>query len=356
MPQKEKLVTVIVPVYRVEGYMEKSVRSILEQTYSNLEIILVDDGSPDRCGEMCDAFAREDDRIVVVHKENEGAGHSRNAALDIARGEYVTFVDADDWIGKKRIETMVAAAEEAGADLVSTGRVRAFSETTQRELPICQTKKVYRGKQEVLEGLFYPVLGKDADHRPNHGAIDMSVWCNLYRREQIETHALRFRSERECLSEDLFFNLEYHINVECAVLIPDCSYYYRYNQTSFSQAYRPMRVGMIQTMFQRIYELLDRNDLREGAGYRVERAFMMYIRHELMLASDADISAEEKYERYHEALTLPLTGDVCSRYPHIGIPMRERLMVKLIEKKRIWMLQRYLELQTVLVKLRDSRR
>lgn len=92
------LISVIVPVYKAEPYLQRCVDSIRNQTYSNLEIILVDDGSPDRCGEMCDALAKEDKRIRVIHKENGGLSSARNAGLDIASGAYIGFVDSDDWI------------------------------------------------------------------------------------------------------------------------------------------------------------------------------------------------------------------------------------------------------------------
>ncbi|MBQ7288602.1 MAG: glycosyltransferase [Clostridia bacterium] len=92
------LITVIVPVYKVEPYLERCVKSVINQTYENLEIILVDDGSPDNCGNMCDAFAKQDPRIRVVHKENGGLSSARNAGLDVATGKYIGFVDSDDWI------------------------------------------------------------------------------------------------------------------------------------------------------------------------------------------------------------------------------------------------------------------
>ena len=93
----QKLISVIVPIYNVERYLEKCVNSILVQTYSNLEIILVDDGSPDNCPQLCDQLAKKDSRIVVVHKKNGGLSSARNAGIDIARGEYIGFVDSDDW-------------------------------------------------------------------------------------------------------------------------------------------------------------------------------------------------------------------------------------------------------------------
>ena len=92
------LISVIVPVYNVEPYLRQCLDSVVNQTYKNIEIILVDDGSPDHCGEICDGYARKDSRIIVIHQENAGLSAARNAALDIARGEYFMFVDSDDWV------------------------------------------------------------------------------------------------------------------------------------------------------------------------------------------------------------------------------------------------------------------
>lgn len=113
-----ELVSVVVPVYKVEEYLDKCVRSIRRQTYPDLEIILVDDGSPDRCKEMCDGYAAEDERIHVIHKENGGLGDARNAGIQKASGKYLLFVDSDDWIHEALVERAVETAEEHGADIV----------------------------------------------------------------------------------------------------------------------------------------------------------------------------------------------------------------------------------------------
>lgn len=94
----DPLISVIVPVYKVEKYLDECVESIVNQTYRNLEIILVDDGSPDNCPQMCDDWAKRDARIRVIHKENGGLSSARNAGLDVCTGEYISFIDSDDWL------------------------------------------------------------------------------------------------------------------------------------------------------------------------------------------------------------------------------------------------------------------
>ena len=105
------------PIYKVEPYLRRAIDSIIKQSYSNLEIILVDDGSPDKCGEICDEYGLLDDRIKVIHKENGGLSDARNAGLDIAAGEYIAFVDSDDYIAGDYVETLLAALNEHDADV-----------------------------------------------------------------------------------------------------------------------------------------------------------------------------------------------------------------------------------------------
>ena len=110
-----ELISVIIPIYNVEAYLDECIASVIAQTYSNLEIILVDDGSPDNCPQMCDEWAAKDSRIRVIHKENGGLSDARNAGIDIATGEYIAFVDSDDWIVPEMYEKMLAALKTENA-------------------------------------------------------------------------------------------------------------------------------------------------------------------------------------------------------------------------------------------------
>ena len=113
--------SIIVPVYKVEKYLPRCIDSILAQTFGDFELILIDDGSPDGCGRICDEYARKDKRIVVIHQKNMGVSAARNAGLDIARGRYIGFVDSDDWIEPQMYEVMMDAIRENGADMAVCG-------------------------------------------------------------------------------------------------------------------------------------------------------------------------------------------------------------------------------------------
>lgn len=167
------MVSIIVPIYRVEAYLDKCVRSIVEQTHDALEIILVDDGSPDQCGAMCDAWAKRDSRIRVVHKENGGLSDARNAGLAIATGDVIGFVDSDDWIEPEFVQTLLDAMEASGGDIAECGiRLVAEDGTVLRQRGPSKDESL--DKMEALRRL---VLEK---------GVYQTVWNKLYRRQVIE--------------------------------------------------------------------------------------------------------------------------------------------------------------------------
>ena len=151
----EDLITVIVPVYKVEKYIRRCIESIINQTYRNLEIILVDDGSPDDCGKICDEYAKKDNRIKVIHKENGGLSDARNKALDLANGKYVIFVDSDDYIEKNAIGYLYKLIQKYNTD-IAIGLVNSIYDGEKNS--ILKNKesniKVYN-KEQALETMLY---------------------------------------------------------------------------------------------------------------------------------------------------------------------------------------------------------
>ena len=135
------LISIIVPVYNVEQFLPKCVDSILNQTYRNLEVILVDDGTKDASNVICDAYAAKDSRVRVIHKENGGLSSARNAGIEIARGEYLGFVDSDDWVERETYEILLAVARKYEAKLVCGGRYDVDAATGARNVGLCPAKE-----------------------------------------------------------------------------------------------------------------------------------------------------------------------------------------------------------------------
>lgn len=162
----QPLISIIVPVYKVEPYLRRCVDSILNQTYRNLEVILVDDGSPDNCGNICDAYAKQDSRVKVIHKENGGLSSARNAGMAASSGKYLSFVDSDDVLASDALEHMQHLAESENADIVIGNHIRF--EDVLPTLNEGEVKITIRNKEEAMQEFFH------------NGC---AAWARLYRRE-----------------------------------------------------------------------------------------------------------------------------------------------------------------------------
>lgn len=171
---QDPLISVIIPVYKVEQYLEKCVMSVLNQTYRNLEVILVDDGSPDNCGLICDRLAETDSRIRVIHKENGGLSSARNAAMEIARGAYFGFVDSDDWIQPEMYETLLAGIRKYDADMAYCGRYDVEGSTGEKTVGLCPQKEECISGMEMLGRVFL------------WDNCDSAAWDKLYHRSVFE--------------------------------------------------------------------------------------------------------------------------------------------------------------------------
>lgn len=165
----EDLISVIVPIYNVEKYINKCIDSIINQTYTNLEIILVDDGSPDNCGKICDEYAKKDNRIKVIHKENGGLSDARNVGIKNAKGMYITVVDSDDYIEQKYIEILYKSIKENETD-IAIGSHKVIYENGTIIDKSTNEENVIESKN-VLKRILYDE------------GIDLSAWAKLYKKE-----------------------------------------------------------------------------------------------------------------------------------------------------------------------------
>ena len=223
-----ELISIIVPVYKAEKYLSECIDSVLNQTYENFELILVDDGSPDNSGKICDEYAEKDKRIKVIHKENGGVSSARNAGLDNAQGEYITFVDSDDIVDKQYIELMYNKLVEKSADLCFCHFDR-FDENT------CEEYKETIPEHLIVDfksDNFVDFASKFFNLKNNIFGSSCRV---LYKKSIVET--IRFNSKIK-ISEDLVFILNAIFNSKSICSISNVFYHYRINPTSASRTYK----------------------------------------------------------------------------------------------------------------------
>ena len=209
-----ELVSVIVPVYKTERFLHRCVQSVIEQDHRELDIVLVDDGSPDCCGAMCDELAEKDRRIQVVHKQNGGLSSARNAGLAVAKGEYICFVDSDDYVAKDYVSTLLRLLQKHVADLVKIDYVQVNTDNYV-EPPVDASETVYVGK--AVERAYLELQ------------VD-SACVFLYRKSLIND--IRFPEGRT--SEDIPFNFAIFQKAKRFVYLPARKYYYYQNSDSIS--------------------------------------------------------------------------------------------------------------------------
>lgn len=208
------LVSVIIPVYKVEAYLPRAVESVLSQTMADFELWLVDDGSPDGCGRLCDAYARQDARVRVIHQTNQGAPAARNAAIERSSGKYRYFCDADDYMEPNLLKRLTDVAEKNQAELVVCGyaietdtRSGVHSQTTYPASAVYETAKAFRQAATPLfdKNLLYP------------------PWNKLYLAQRMDARGIRFPST---FWDDFPFNLAYLRDVERVALVEDVLYHF----------------------------------------------------------------------------------------------------------------------------------
>lgn len=244
--------SIIVPIYNVEAFLKECIESVLAQTFSDYELLLVDDGSPDRCGEICDEYALKDDRIRVIHKQNGGLSDARNAGLDQAIGEYILFFDSDDTIFPELLETTVAVMDE-GNDLVSFHLQGMF--VNSEEKATCH--KTTRTYDLGLEDLRYKFIQRVL--LPYE--IGWEACTRVFRRSLIEEYELRFADNRKIFAEDLYFSLCYCAHASKIVSLDRILYNYRLrNDSIMGVQKRRNNIGRINELSKAVLEHYRQHD------------------------------------------------------------------------------------------------
>ena len=233
------LISVIVPVYRVEEYLERCVKSILSQTYKNLEVILVDDGSPDQCPAICDACAEKDARVKVIHQENKGLSGARNAGIDAASGEYLAFVDSDDYVSPHFIEELYQLLQDTGCAIGQCrfSYVKGDGLVEEGDSAFC----IYRG-ESLMEQLYGP---------EEKATCFVVAWNKLYRAELFKETGIRYPEGRIHEDEATTYRL-FHEAKKLAFLDRALYGYYTENGGSITSVFSAKRLQWLTAHEERL--------------------------------------------------------------------------------------------------------
>lgn len=255
-------ISIIIPIYNMEAFLAECLDSVLAQTYPHLEILCVNDGSKDRSQEILEDYARRDPRIKPIVKENGGLSSARNRGLEDATGEYVMYLDSDDWLNPDICRAAVEEMEQSHADLVMWSYIREFK-THNKPTDVLGTKRLHfdaEGVRTLYRRLFGLMGGELAD--PSKGDVIVTAWGKLYRRSLIE--GIKFIDTKKVGTEDCLYNIEVFRKLRSAVYLPLYGCHYRkYNAASLTTAHNPRLFDGWQNMYACMEEHIRRHALPE---------------------------------------------------------------------------------------------
>lgn len=339
---RKGVVSVVLPIYNVEKYLNRCVKSVINQSYKNLEIILVDDGSPDNCPTLCGEWAKKDNRIKVVHKKNAGLGYARNTGIENATGEYICFFDSDDYIALDTIEKAYNLAVQEKSDMVVFGfcNVKANGETGKAVIP--HTEKTTFSGKEVQDVFLADLIGPDVKNGKQTN-LWMSAWTCLYSLDVIQKASWRFVSEREIISEDIYSLLRLYKYVNRVSVLSEALYFYCENAGSLTHTYKKDRYSKIKNFYEACYQLAEKNNYSDNVKYRLSYPYLSNTIAAMKMIVRSDQPKKEQLKQLETIINDEMLQEVINKTPLTKEKMLRKLLLEAIKRRRkelcYWMLK-----------------
>lgn len=322
-------VSIILPIYNVEKYLSRCIDSLLNQTLEDIEIIMVDDGSPDNCPLICDEYAKRDKRVKVVHKQNAGLGYARNSGLDVAAGEYVAFVDSDDYVEQNMYKTLYEKAEKDKCDAVFCGFRTEIS--PDKWIYSDEVNEDVVWKDDEVRTFMLDMIASEAGIKAER-LYQMSVWHSIYKRSFIEERQIRFVSEREVASEDIPFQVDFLSKANTVAYVSKTFYSYCLNGTSLTATLKPEKYARYKHL--RACLLAKSSDAEYVS--RVNRLFIGYTRSHLYDIINS--TWKHKVAMINEIQNDEVWKEVRSDYSPANLPLVSKCIYKFLLSPSAWLL------------------
>lgn len=338
-------VSIVVPVYNVEKYLDRCIQSLINQTLKEIEIILVDDGSPDNCPKMCDEYAQKDNRIKVIHKRNAGLGYARNSGLEIATGEYVAFVDSDDYVDTTMYEILYKEASLYDLDYVSCSHY--YVKNKPQPVNIQYNKDLYFSSPQDINN----VIGDMVSTLPTckiERLYSMSVWHGVYRNRIIQENHISFVSEREYLSEDIPFQVDFFQYCNKIKFLTKPLYFYCFNTNSLTHNFKIQKYDCLKNLYNLLYF---KGSYINNIKLRVNRFLICYIKMLICNCVESyNISYKNKYKFIRQIINDNLWKDF--KYPYKTLILSKRIFQYLINIRQSRLLYCYAKFYVYMKRLK----
>lgn len=328
-------VSIILPVYNVEKYISHCLDSIISQSYSDFEVIAVNDASPDRSIDIVKDYAKHDSRIKIIDKEHSGLGLTRNKGIKHAEGEYLLFVDSDDYLSLNALEVLVKKSQENDSDIIFFNYVTEnnYNHTsTVCPLPYDSDTK----DNKLISELYADIIGKLPESKFNSTSMLGSAWRRFIKKELLINNNIEFSSEQKILLEDSLVSLKLHNASENTLLIPDILYHYRYNPVSLTTCFRPKKFEMLKEYYNTVINLLNENQTFDLYKQRLQRWFIRFATHESIvnIFSPANkISIKQRYNELKSIINDSLVVKISSLGYFKNASIKDKLIAFIIKIK-----------------------
>ena len=331
---RKGVITVILPIYNVEKYLNRCITSVVNQTYSNLEIILVDDGSPDRCPQICDEWSKKDNRIKVIHKKNEGLGFARNTGIENSTGEFICFFDSDDYVALDTVEKAYRVALKEKAEIVTFGYNQVKSDGKIKNTFIPHPRKLLYEGDEIQREFLINMIGPNM-HTGEVTNLWMSMCGALFSMKLIQKNGWRLVSEREIISEDIYSLLILYKRVKKVAVLPESLYFYCENVESLTHTYKKDRYEKIKHFYSACLKTCDDLNYCSEVQQQLKYPFLSNtIAAMKMVVSAENQSEKEKLKILKNIIEDEILQKVLHEMPLEKERPARRLLLSFIRKKR----------------------
>lgn len=333
-------ISIIVPIYNVDKYLSTCIDSILKQSYKNLELILVDDGSSDNCPIICDAYAQQDNRVIVIHKPNGGLVSAWKKGLEIATGDYICFIDGDDFIAQDYLSTFIAALKN-DTDMVCMNCIRYWNDSKKN---IYRINMLAAGEYEVDHTILNRVINNNGSYKK---IIANCRWAKLIRADIVKKYA-QYCSEKVSYGEDFQLTVGLLLGSKKIILVDEYKYYYRFNDASIVNTYKKDLWVKTNILFDTIKTIPGITDI-ENFEVQFNTEFLLYV--------NSCIKNEYYYKKlskdcFNKIVCDKRTQDALNYFQDYEMGRLDRKMIEAMKHKSLRKMKNVLNIYSLYCKLR----
>ena len=316
----------------MENYIKRCIQSIEEQIFKDFEVIFIDDGSPDKCPQICDSICSKLSNYHVIHKTNEGLGYARNTGMQYAKGDYIVFIDSDDYIEKDMLETLNDnLLKFDNPDICVFG----YNVIDRKGHRISQSNTISKFfKNDDISKFVLPKAFCRSMRKPYDEYGIGSAWGSVYKKEFLNLNNIKFKSEREYLSEDLLYSIEVCTKASNVLFIDFKLYNYCLNDASLSHSYRTDRLEKSIYLYECMNKIADANNLSDEIKYRIIDNFFV----NLIVCLKQEILSDQpfniKMNNIKEIIENKEFHSIDNSYPSQNLSFQRKLLFKLIKQKK----------------------